>query len=132
MSLNLLGFVEVSANSGTDLVGMVGVVIGYAWFLMNRREASYQSAMNLTVTRRQNAQYTKRGFNLEKFNYLVDEANHLRREIMSIANEYDVNWDEKSDAQDDSVVKALKEQRDRQKRGRGEDEEEGQVRSKDD
>ena len=95
----------------TYLVGMAGVVIGYAWFLMNRREASYQSAMNLTVTRRQNAAYNKRGFNLQKFHYLVDEANHLRREIMVVANEYDVDWDEKADARDESVVKALKEQR---------------------
>ena len=95
----------------TYLVGMAGVLMGYVWFLMNRREASYQSAMNLTVSRRQSAQYDKRGFNLQKFNYLVDEASHIRREIMAIANEYDVDWDERADAKDASVVKALKEHR---------------------
>lgn len=95
----------------TYLVGMAGVLIGYVWFLMNRREASYQSAMNLTVSRRQHAYYNKRGFNLQKFNYVVDEANQLRRDIMAIANEYDVDWDEKADAQDESVVKALKDYR---------------------
>ena len=51
----------------TYLVGMAGVLIGYVWFLMNRREASYQSAMNLTVSRRQSVAYEKRGFNLQKF-----------------------------------------------------------------
>ncbi|KAL9061281.1 MAG: hypothetical protein Q9162_000155 [Coniocarpon cinnabarinum] len=115
----------------TYLVGMAGVLIGYGWFLMNRREASYQSAMNLTVSRRQQAAYTKRGFNLPKFNYLVDEANHLRREIMAVANEYDVDWDERKDAHDESVVKALKEKRNG---GRKDDDDdvEGELRSKKD
>ena len=112
----------------TYLVGMAGVVIGYIWFLMNRREASYQSAMNLTVSRRQQVYYNQRGFNLHKFNYLVDEANHLRREILSIASEYDVEWDERHDAQDDTVIKALKDHR--KKQNNQEENEDGETSSK--
>lgn len=77
--------------------------------------------MNLTVSRRQQHQYNKRNFNLQKWQYLVDEGNHLRKEIIAIANEYDVHWDESSDSHDESVIKALKKQRHGKKRGRQED-----------
>lgn len=89
---------------------------GYAWFLANNREASYRSAMNLTVSRRQQKLYDSKGFKLEKYSYLVEEGNKLRLEIMAIASEYDVDWDEKSDAKDDEVVEALKEHREKKKK----------------
>lgn len=102
-------------------MGLFGILMGYLWFLLNRREASYQSAMNLTVSRRQQHQYNIRNFNLQKWQYLVEEGNHLRREIIAIANEYDVQWDEHTDAQDESVVKALKEHRHGKKKGKEDD-----------
>lgn len=104
----------------TYLVGLVGLLGGYGWFLFNRREASYQSAMNLTVSRKQNAEYQKRGFDLSRWQGLVDEANSIRREIVNIASEYDVEWDETRDAHDESVVKELKKHR--RKKGKKEDE----------
>lgn len=86
---------------------------GYAWFLFNRREVSYQSAMTLTVTRRQHQLYEARGFDVRKWEYLVEEGNALRREIMAIAGEYDVEWDEKDDGHDDKVIKAMREHREK-------------------
>ncbi|KAI9652721.1 MAG: hypothetical protein M1831_006614 [Alyxoria varia] len=110
----------------TYLVGLAGILGGYGWFLFNRREASYQSAMNLTVSKRQNALYEARGFDLRKWEYLVEEGNQLRREIRAIAAEYDVDWNEKEDATDKQVIKALREHREGKKgkgQGTGEDEE---------
>lgn len=101
----------------TYLVGLAGLLGGYGWFLLNRREASYQSAMNLTVSRRQSALYERRGFDLRRWQYLVDEANSLRREIMAIASEYDVDWNELQDAKSEEVVKALRDQRNVQQTG---------------
>ena len=67
--------------------------------------------MNLTVSRRQQKLYDSKGFNLDRYNNLVQEGNDLRREIRAVASEYDVEWDEKKDAQDERVVEALKEHR---------------------
>ncbi|KIN03643.1 hypothetical protein OIDMADRAFT_158358 [Oidiodendron maius Zn] len=79
----------------TYLAGLSSIMIGYLWFLYHNREVSYRAALNLTVSRRQSALYTARGFDLHKWESMVEEANALRREIKSIANEYDVEWDEK-------------------------------------
>lgn len=98
----------------TYLVGLAGLLGGYGWFLLNRREASYQSAMNLTVSRRQSALYDRRGFDLRKWQMLVDEANSLRREIMAIAAEYDTDWNELHDARSEDVVRSMREQRNAQ------------------
>lgn len=108
----------------TYLVGLAGVLIGYLWFLLNRREASYAAAMSLTVSRRQQAQYNRRGFDLNRWHYLLDEANSLRREIMAIANEYDVEWSEKQDTQDENVIQALKDRHGRRGAPRDEDDDE--------
>lgn len=114
---------SIADSNPQYLVGLVSVLMGYLWFLLNRREASYQSAMNLTVSRRQQHQYNKRNFNLHKWQYLVDEGNHLRKEILAIANEYDVEWNEATDSHDESVIKALKDQRHNKKNGRDDDDE---------
>ena len=99
----------------------MGLLGGYAWFLANNREASYRAAMNLTVSRRQQRLYDSRGFNLDKYNSLVADGNSLRKEIMAVASEYDVEWDEKRDAQDEKVVEALKEHRDAKKKKKKDD-----------
>ena len=93
----------------TYLVGLVGIIGGYAWFLYNRREASYAAAMNVTVSKRQNKLYELRGFDLRRWEWLVDECKGLRDEIRRIASEYDVEWEETKDAKDENVVNALKE-----------------------
>jgi hypothetical protein len=98
-------------------------MLGYLWFLYHNREVSYRSALNLTVSRRQNTLYTARGFSLQKWEALIEEANALRKEIKSIADEYDVEWDEMQDEGSEVVHEALK--RERKRKGGEEDEDEG-------
>ncbi|KAG0652949.1 Calcium uniporter [Hyphodiscus hymeniophilus] len=99
----------------TYLAGLSTIMLGYLWFLYHNREVSYQSALNLTVSRRQNALYQARGFDLRKWERLIEEANALRKEIKIVADEYDVEWDEKSDEISEEVHDALKEERDKSK-----------------
>ena len=115
----------------TYLAGLSSIMIGYLWFLYHNREVSYRAALNLTVSRRQSALYAARGFDLHKWESMVEEANALRREIKSIANEYDVEWDEKLHEVSDVVHKALKKERAKERKKEDEeteddDEEEGE------
>jgi hypothetical protein len=98
-------------------------VAGYVWFLYHNREVSYRSAMNFTISRRQSKLYAQRGFDLRKWEMLVDEGNALRKEIKAVANEYDVEWDELQDEKDEKVAEALKEHR-KKKDGKSKDKEE--------
>ena len=95
----------------TYLVGLSGIMCGYLWFLYHNREVSYRSAMNLTVSRRQGKLYAARGFELNKWEDLVKEGNHLRDEVKAIAREYDVEWDESQDEYGKEVTEALKKER---------------------
>lgn len=99
----------------TYLVGLSTLICGYLWFLYHNREVSYRSAMNLTVSRRQNKLYQARGFDLQRWESLTDEANTLRKEIKAVAREYDVDWDETVDERDEKVTEALKEIRQERK-----------------
>lgn len=107
----------------TYLVGLSSIIIGYLWFLYHDREVSYRSALNLTISRRQNALYTARGFDQPKWESMIEEANALRKEIKSVANEYDVEWDEKLDQVSEVVHKAMKKERSKSRK-KDEDEEE--------
>lgn len=95
----------------TYLVGLSTLIGGYMWFLYHNREVSYRSAMNLTVSRRQSKLYEQRGFNLQKWEALIEEANAIRKEIKAVASEYDVQWDEMADEKDPRVTKALRDER---------------------
>lgn len=97
------------------LVGLSTLICGYLWFLYHNREVSYRSAMNLTISRRQNKLYQLKGFDLQRWETLTDEANALRKEIKAVAREYDVDWDEKIDERDENVTEALKEIREAKK-----------------
>lgn len=90
-------------------------MLGYLWFLYHNREVSYRAALNLTVSRRQNHLYQTRGFDAQKWENLIEEANALRKEIKQVANEYDVEWDERSDEVSEEVHDALKEERKKSK-----------------
>lgn len=81
------------------------------WFLYHNREVSYRSAMNFTVSRRQSQLYEQKGFDVAKWEMLVEEGNRLRREIKLVAEEYDVEWDETLDEGDEKVREALREER---------------------
>jgi hypothetical protein len=78
----------------TYLVGLSTLIGGYMWFLYHNREVSYRSAMNFTVSKRQDKLYQAKGFDVSKWDGLVEEGNRLRREIKMVAEEYDVDWDE--------------------------------------
>lgn len=97
-------------------------MLGYLWFLYHNREVSYRAALNLTVSRRQNSLYAAKGFDVQKWESLIEDANSLRREIKIIANEYDVEWDEKLDEHSDEVHDALKEERKKNKEKDDDDE----------
>lgn len=85
------------------------------WFLYHNREVSYKSAMNFTISRRQQKLYQAKNFDLRKWEVLIDDGNTLRKEIKAVANEYDVEWDELNEEKDEKVTEALKDERKRKK-----------------
>lgn len=95
----------------TYLVSLSTLMGGYLWFLYHNREVSYRTAFNLSISRRQARLYQSKGLDLQRWEVLVDEANSLRKEIKSVAAEYDVDWNEKSDEHDEAVTEALKKDR---------------------
>jgi len=114
----------------TYLGGLSTIMLGYLWFLYHNREVSYRSALNLTVSRRQNALYTAHNFDAMKWENLIEEANALRKEIKIIASEYDVEWDEKMDDVSETVHKALKKERKKEEKGEKEDKDDEVVEEK--
>lgn len=100
----------------TYLVGLSTLIGGYMWFLYHNREVSYRSALNLTISRRQSRLYEQRGFDLQKWEALIEEGNILRKEIKAVASEYDVEWNEAEDEKDPQVVKALRDERKKEKK----------------
>ncbi|KAH9908191.1 siderophore biosynthesis protein [Xylariomycetidae sp. FL2044] len=97
-------FVTFHTDAGWDLVepvtylaGLTTIMGGYLWFLFISRDLSYQAALKITVSRRQNALYQARGLDIQKWEALVADANALRREVRIVAEEYDVDWDETRD-----------------------------------
>ncbi|KAJ5105283.1 hypothetical protein NUU61_002630 [Penicillium alfredii] len=102
----------------TYLVSLSTLMGGYLWFLYHNREISYRSALDFTISARQKKLYQLHHVDLHMWESLIDEGNLLRREIKSIAAEYDAEWDERADEQDDRVTKVLRSER-RQKNGKG-------------
>ncbi|MCJ1459559.1 hypothetical protein MMC28_009938 [Mycoblastus sanguinarius] len=94
------------------LVGLSTLICGYLWFLWHNREVSYRSALNLTISRRQTQLYQQKGFDIHKWESLIEEANGYRKEIKQIAGEYDVEWDEHADEKDERVTEAMRKSRD--------------------
>ncbi|PPJ51799.1 hypothetical protein CBER1_09127 [Cercospora berteroae] len=116
----------------TYLVGLTGIIGGYMWFLYHNREVSYKSAMNFTVSRRQAQLYSAKGFDLPKWEMLVEEGNRLRREIKMVAEEYDVEWDETKDEGDEKVREALRKERKKSEKKEEQDDEKDGKKEKDD
>ncbi|KAK4697523.1 hypothetical protein P7C71_g565, partial [Lecanoromycetidae sp. Uapishka_2] len=106
----------------TYLVGLSTLICGYLWFVYHNREVSYRSALNLTISRKQAKLYQDRGFDVEKWDSLIEEANAYRKEIKQIASEYDVEWDEKVDEKDERVTEAMKKVRDDKKNSKKDEE----------
>ncbi|KAK6006389.1 hypothetical protein QM012_006799 [Aureobasidium pullulans] len=114
----------------TYLVGLSTLIGGYMWFLYHNREVSYRSAMNFTVSKRQDKLYQAKGFDVSKWDGLVEEGNRLRREIKMVAEEYDVDWDEAKEAGDEKVAKALRNERKKKQMAKDDEDEEGKKRKK--
>ncbi|CAI6316702.1 unnamed protein product [Periconia digitata] len=102
----------------TYLVGLSTLIGGYIWFLYHNREVSYRSAMNFTISRRQQKLYQQHNFDVRKWEILIEEGNALRKEIKAVANEYDVEWDELDDESDQKVADALRKDRKKKKAGK--------------
>lgn len=114
----------------TYLVGLTTIMGGYLWFLYISKDLSYKAAMNITVSRRQNALYEAKGFNMQRWEQLVQEANALRHEIKTVAAEYDVDWDEMRDLSYSKQVKKVLE-RERNKKGEKDEEEDAEDEGED-
>lgn len=96
----------------TYLVSLSTLMGGYLWFLYHNREISYKSALDFTINTRQRKLYEKHNVDLQLWESLIDEGKTLRREIKSIAAEYDAEWNERADEQDERVTQALRSDRD--------------------
>lgn len=114
----------------TYLAGLSTIMLGYLYFLWHNREVSYRAALHLTVSHRQSQLYASRGFDAQKWQNLIDEANSLRKEIKTIANEYDVEWDETKDEVSETVHQALREERQKQKSKEDKEDEEDEIKTK--
>lgn len=100
----------------TYLVGLTTVMGLYLFFLYNNREVSYRSVLNMSVSKRQMKQYQSRGFDIDRWEELMEGGKALRREISTIAEEYDEVWDESCDhVGGESVRSVLKD--DKEKKG---------------
>lgn len=67
--------------------------------------------MNITISKRQSKMYERKGFDLQTWETLIEEANAIRKEIKAVASEYDVEWDERKDEGDEEVTKAMRKER---------------------
>lgn len=76
--------------------------------------------MNFTISRRQGKLYQQRGFDLRKWETLIEEGNALRKEIKAVADEYDVEWDELQEEKHEKVAEALRNER-KKRQGKGKD-----------
>ena len=103
-----LTYLEPILTMNKYLVGLSTLICGYLWFLYHNREVSYRSALNLTISRRQTKLYQQKGFDSQRWDSLIEEANGYRKEIKQIASEYDVDWDETQDEKDERVTEAMR------------------------
>ncbi|GKT66174.1 siderophore biosynthesis protein [Colletotrichum tofieldiae] len=108
----------------TYLAGLTTIMGGYLWFLYISKDLSYKAALNITVSKRQQALYQERGFDPSAWEALVHEANSLRREIRFVATEYDVDWDETKDLGGEEVQEVLDKEKKGSRRRHDEDEDE--------
>ncbi|PWW76836.1 hypothetical protein C7212DRAFT_192307, partial [Tuber magnatum] len=89
----------------THLVCLSTVMAGYLLFFYNNRQVLCPSVPHMTVPKRQTKLYREKGFDIDKWEELVIEGRTLRREINAIAEEYDIDWDERSDEAGGDMIK---------------------------
>ncbi|RVD80974.1 uncharacterized protein DFL_008857 [Arthrobotrys flagrans] len=83
----------------TYLAGLSGIIAGYLWFLYHNRDVSYRSVLHAAISRRQLELYDQHGFDMDRWQELLEEGRSLRREIKVVAEEYGVRWDGKADSE---------------------------------
>lgn len=91
----------------TYLTGLGGLICGYSWFLIHNRDVSYRAVLSETTSRRQQQLYLEKGVNMEKYQELIDEVRQLRKAIKTVAEEYDLEWDQGETANGKRHKKAL-------------------------
>jgi len=69
-----------------------------------------------------------RGFDPQKWEALVQDANGLRKEIKIVAEEYDVDYDETKDLGTEEVIEVLDNEKDKRRSAKDDDEEDGEER----
>ncbi|KAI0073551.1 hypothetical protein K474DRAFT_183560 [Panus rudis PR-1116 ss-1] len=118
----------------TYLSGLSTVILGYLWFLYQGREVSYTSVLSRSISARQEALYKARGFDIDRWQDLMEEKRRLRKEIERIRGEYDVGA--KRDEQERKEGKESREGKDDTEHGlnmgeqRERDEEEREIRKR--
>ncbi|PWZ00815.1 4-hydroxybenzoate polyprenyl transferase [Testicularia cyperi] len=78
----------------TYLTGLGTILGGYVWFLIHNREVSYRAVLNETTSRRQQKLYIEKGFNIERYQELIEDVKDLRKTIKKVAEDYDLEWDQ--------------------------------------
>jgi len=78
----------------TYLTGLGTVISGYFWFLWHNREVSYRAVLTESTSRRQQKLYAERGFDIETYQDLIQEAKELRKAIKRVASDYELEWDQ--------------------------------------
>ncbi|ETS62684.1 hypothetical protein PaG_02419 [Moesziomyces aphidis] len=78
----------------TYLTGLGTILGGYIWFLIHNREVSYRAVLNETTSRRQQKLYVEKGFNVERYQELIEDVKDLRKTIKKVAEDYDLEWDQ--------------------------------------
>ncbi|KAF5392712.1 hypothetical protein D9757_000834 [Collybiopsis confluens] len=75
----------------TYLSGLSTVICGYLWHvqIISRREVSYSSVLDQSVSARREALYKQRGLDIDKWGDLVSERKHLMKEIGQIKEDYE-------------------------------------------
>ncbi|EPQ50546.1 hypothetical protein GLOTRDRAFT_123551 [Gloeophyllum trabeum ATCC 11539] len=73
----------------TYLSGLSTVILGYLWFLFQGREVSYSSVLHQSISARRDALYKARGFDIDRWVDLTNEARAIKREIGKIAEDYE-------------------------------------------
>ncbi|KAL2752395.1 hypothetical protein ACRALDRAFT_1077699 [Sodiomyces alcalophilus JCM 7366] len=130
-------YVTFHTEAGWDLVepvtylaGLTTIIGGYMWFLYISRDLSYKEALNVTVSRRQQALYAARGFELDAWKELTQEANALRREIRTVAVEYDVDWDETKDLGGEAVKEVLEKEDTKEKKRKADEDDQDEEKTR--
>ncbi|TKY86602.1 hypothetical protein EX895_004241 [Sporisorium graminicola] len=122
----------------TYLTGLGTILGGYIWFLIHNREVSYRAVLNETTSRRQQRLYIEKGFNIERYQELIEEVKDLRKAIKKVAEDYDLEWDQgetKAGKQNKKALKIIRKQEEasyRSKRDDVREDEEGEAGDKDD